>query len=246
MLNERDMSQGRGIEHERAELARLTDQLRRLSSHLQSAREEERAHAARRIHDDLGQTLTALKMEAVWLHRHIPPERADLVEKARGMADLVGNAIRTVQALCAELRPQILDDLGIGPALEWQADEVARRTGMTCAVEIRPESLALDRERSTAVFRIFQEALSNVARHAGARKVEASLVREGETVTLTVRDDGRGLTPGQAEDPKSFGLLQIRERVAALGGKLHAEGAPQKGTTLTVVLPLGDSAFEPR
>ncbi len=230
-------------EASRSDLARQTKQLRSLSSHLQSAREDERARAARRIHDDLGQTLTALKMEAVWLRGHIPPDREDLVLKAGGMADLVGHALRTAQTLCTELRPQILDDLGIGPALEWQAEEVARRSGMTCVVELRPENLALDRERSTALFRIFQEALANVVRHAGASRVEASLVCRGGSVALTVKDDGRGLTREQAESPNSFGLLQIRERAAELGGTIDVRGVPSTGTTLTVVLPLesGDS-----
>jgi two-component system sensor histidine kinase UhpB len=226
--------------HHEQELARLADQMRRLSLHLQSVREDERSHAARRIHDELGQVLTALRMDAVWLQRHLPSGTGDLAGKAATMADLAGDTIRTVQTLCAELRPRILDDLGIGPALEWQAGEVATRTGMACTVTIQPEDLVLDRERATAVFRIFQEAVANAARHAGARNVQASLVRDGGVVTLTVSDDGRGITPAQAANPSAFGLLQIRERVAAFGGSMQVEGTPKRGTRLIAVLPLGD------
>ncbi|HXG49654.1 MAG TPA: PAS domain-containing protein, partial [Methylomirabilota bacterium] len=226
-----------------AEISRSREQLRLLAAHLQSIREEERTRIAREIHDELGQMLTGLKMDLAWMERRLAAgsladSQAVLVDKCRSMADLLDRMVKSVRKIAAELRPGVLDDLGLVPALEWQAREFQTRTGVECHLETRLGVTEIPRDLGTAVFRIFQESLTNVARHAQASRVQASLVADGHALHLVVHDNGRGITDAQQANAKSFGLLGMRERAATLGGECHIAGQPGAGTTITVRIPL--------
>jgi len=212
--------------------------LRNLSLYLQTAREEERTRIAREIHDELGQALTALKMDLSWLKKRLGPEQNSLEAKTATMEAVIDATMQTIQRLSGELRPGILDDLGLAAAIEWQAGEFEKRSGIPCRLQVSPEEIPFDRERSTAVFRIFQEAVTNVARHAGATEVRVSLQTREGAVELEVADNGRGITAGELASPRSFGLLGIRERVLFLGGAVAISGTPGKGTTVRVEIPL--------
>jgi len=219
------------------ELKNSREQLRNLSVHLQSIREKERMLIAREIHDELGQALTALKMELVWLNNRLPNDQLLLHDKMKSMIGLVDETARTVQRISAELRPGLLDDLGLAAAVEWQAEDFERRTGISCTVTLDPEDFVANQDISTAIFRIFQETLTNIVRHAGASCVEVVLHEKDNEIKLQVSDNGRGITPEQVSHPRSFGIMGIRERVNLLQGKLEIVGIPQKGTTVTVCIP---------
>jgi len=221
------------------ELKKSHEQLRNLSAHLQAVREGERTSIAREIHDDLGQTMTALKMDFSLLNRLIPKEEKVLLRKTESMSKLVDMILRDTKRISTELRPGLLDDLGLIAAIEWQAEEFQNRTQIKCELTLGPEDIVLDRECSTAIFRIFQETLTNIARHANATRVSINLTEKGGKLTLKVGDNGRGITEEQIFDSKSFGLIGIRERVAFLGGKVKIKGVPDKGTTITVSIPFG-------
>ena len=213
-------------------------QLRDLAFHLQSVREEERTHIAREIHDDLGQALTALKLDIHWLANRLTEDQALLLEKTKLMSRLVDTTIHSVQRISSELRPGLLDDLGLSAAIEWQADEFENRTSMKCNISIDPEEIVLDRDLSTAIFRIFQEALTNIVRHANATRVEVSLKQKSDAIELKVRDNGIGITEEQISNPRSFGLIGMRERVHSFGGNLSISGTPNEGTTIMVGIPI--------
>jgi signal transduction histidine kinase len=223
--------------HAETELARLSAELRGLAAHLQTVREEERRRIAQGIHDELGQALTALKMDAVWLERRLSAGDPALADKTRDMIDLIGATLQSVKRLSLELRPRLLDDLGLPAALEWQTSEFSRHTGIPCAIRIRPEEIDLPREFSTSLFRIAQEALTNVARHAHATRVEVAVELDGGRLDLFVKDDGCGIRGEALRDPSAFGLMQMRERAIACGGELAIEGRPDRGTTIHVHMP---------
>lgn len=220
------------------ELSLSYEKLRNLAGHLQSIREEERTCIAREIHDELGQALTALKMDTSWLSSRLAKDEKSLFEKTRSMLDLIDMTIKTVKRMSTELRPGLLDDLGLAAAIEWQAEEFQNRTGCKCEVIIDPDDIALDDDRSTAIFRIFQEALTNVARHADATMVKVSLIEKAGKLVLEVRDNGCGITQEQISDPRSFGLIGIRERVHPWRGEVKMEGVRNKGTAVTVTILL--------
>ncbi len=220
------------------ELEQSREQLRKLTAHLQSVREKERTLIARELHDELGQLLTALNTEAVLLSKKIPPEYEALIERTRNMTNLIDITMQTLKRIYMALRPGMLDHLGLTVSIGWQADEFAKRTGIACKVKIDPEEMNLDPDLATALFRIFQETLTNIARHADATKVNARLKATVKKVLLVVRDNGRGITDEQREKPHSFGLLGIRERVAYWGGDVRITGEPGKGTVVHVSIPL--------
>jgi signal transduction histidine kinase len=230
----------REIQHQQAEenLRNSRGQLRNLSSHLESVREEERTRLAREIHDELGQALTALKMDIFWLRRHLVNESEPVLKKIRSMEGLVDATIRTVQRLSGELRPGLLDDLGLAAAIEWQTEEFQNRTGITCEAAVNLQEASLSRDHVTAIFRIFQETLTNVARHAEASRVDVRLDTQGDRLVLEVKDNGRGITESEIKDPKAFGLIGMRERVLALNGECVISGRPGSGTTIVVYIPL--------
>ncbi len=220
-----------------AELTMMNDQLRNLSAHLEDAREDERTRIAREIHDDLGQSLTALKIDLSLLRKRLPPEQKAAIERAESMDVLVEATIQSVKRISMDLRPGILDHLGLTAAIEWQAEEFEKRTGIPCRVVFEPEEISLDKDRTTTVFRIFQEVLTNAARHAEATKISVLLAEQADGLMLHVEDNGKGITEKELSDPNSLGLLGMRERVNTWGGSLSISGSRGKGTSVTVLIP---------
>jgi signal transduction histidine kinase len=229
-----------GIAIERRE---LEDQLRALSAHVESVREEERTGIAREIHDTLGQALTALKMDIAWIARRVSensPARDAILDKLQAMSRATDEVLDQVRRISADLRPGVLDDLGILAALEWQGQQFEERTGASCIIHSNLGAERLDRELSTAVFRIFQEALTNIARHAEATRVDVSLDRDRGWLRLEVQDDGKGIPPEAVHRATSLGLLGIRERARRLGGTATVRPSDGKGTVLSLSLPLAE------
>ena len=212
-------------------------QLRDLASYLQNTREEERTRIAREIHDEFGQMITALKMDLSWLIKRLPQDEPELSRKADAMSETIDETLYNVRRISSELRPGILDDLGLAAAIEWQAETFSERSGILCELDLDEEGDDLDRQLATALFRILQEALTNVARHADASWVRVDLDVEPREVTLTVEDDGRGITQAELTDVESLGLMGMRERARALGGALTLEGRPSAGTTVIARIP---------
>jgi PAS domain S-box-containing protein len=230
-------------DRERAEeqLRTSLDQLRALAARLQSVREEERTSIAREIHDELGQACTAIKMDLALIGRKTTRRQERLRAKVAAASQVIDNMITTLRRIASELRPGTLDDLGLTAALEWQAQDFESRTGIHCQVTLPPDPLALDSERSTAIFRIFQESLTNVARHAQAARVEARLQLEAQHLIFQVHDNGRGFDPAEAKSRRSLGLVGMQERALLLNGDLKIEGVPGAGTTMTLRIPLPPS-----
>lgn len=216
-----------------------TRQLRDLSMYLENIREQERIRISREVHDQLGQQLTALKMDAAWIARQAGRSDHGISQKAEEMSSQVSNTIETVQRIAAELRPAILDNLGLADAMEWHLQHHARRAGLTWRYD-KPEGLPrLPCELATAIFRVFQEALTNVIRHAKAEFVEVILRDVHGELQLIVRDDGVGIAGSRIESPQSLGLLSMRERLDAFGGRLSINGSSGKGTEIRTTVPLG-------
>jgi len=236
-------------QHRRAaeQLRESHEQLRALSVYLQKVREEERTRIAREVHDELGQALTSCKLDLSWIASKLPRDLKPLQEKARALVAHIDATIQTVRRISAELRPGVLDHLGLLAALEWQAHDFQNRTGIRCEVRnnLSPD-FALDPHLSTSLFRIFQETLTNIIRHAGATRVRVSLRKVRERIILTVRDNGRGITGPEISNAKSMGLLGMRERAALLGGTFRiGPSARGTGTEVTVAVPLRGERQEP-
>jgi PAS domain S-box-containing protein len=228
-------------QHAEEELRKSRDQLRALAARLQSVREEERTYIAREIHDELGQACTAIKMDLALIGRKLTKRQTALRAKVDSSMQLVDDTIVKLRRIASELRPRTLDDLGLPVALEAQAQEFEGRTGIHCSVILPPEPLMLDTDRSTAIFRIFQESLTNVARHAHATRVEARLRRENDRIIFQVFDNGTGFDPEVAKARKSLGLVGMQERALLLNGDFKAEGVTGSGTTMTLTIPLRPS-----
>ncbi len=230
----RDVSELKWAEEERQ---RSLEQLRALAARLQSIREEERKRVAREIHDQLGQALTAIKIDLSSLVRELPAGNKHCLKRTSSILQLVEESIRVVRRISTELRPGILDDLGLVAAIEWAGENFQARTGTTCRLDLPQDDITIDSERATAVFRIFQETLTNVARHADASKVEVRLTAEDAGLTLEVRDNGRGITEDKLLASDSLGILGMRERAMLLGGELSIKAPPGSGTTVKVRIP---------
>ncbi len=221
-----------------SELKTAHDRLRSLAAHLQNIREDDRRTIARDIHDELGQALTAVKMDLGWLHNKYA-DHDTIFAKVGAVLGKLDATILSVKRICTELRPSLLDDFGLGAAMEWQANEFQKRTGMQCTIIEEPLDLDLDKERSITLFRIFQEALTNVIKHANATKVTAKLIQDGDRqVTLEVKDNGKGIADEQLSKPQSFGLIGMSERVYPWGGQVEIAGDKDRGTTVRVIVPL--------
>ena len=219
-------------------LERSSATLRELAAHLQSVREEERSAVAREIHDEMGQVLTALKIDLVRLRSRLKDRKdAAATDLVASMLRSVDDAISTVQRIMAELRPSVLDDLGLIAAIEWQTRQFESRTGIACELDLPEATLHLSQRARTALFRILQESLTNVARHANASRVRVSLIYDPDWTTLSVDDNGRGISPLDLEDSRSFGLLGMRERAAVFGGTVEIRGEANAGTAVKVSLP---------
>jgi len=221
-----------------AELKTSSWQLQALAADLESAREEERTYIARELHDQLGQALTAMKFDLSWLTDRLEPKDATLAQKAKTVTAQMDTMIKTVRRIATELRPAMLDDLGLAASIEWQASDFEKRTGIACAVSVPAEELPVVGDASVALYRIFQEALTNVAIHAGAKHISVKLSATPEALTLQVHDDGRGIQTKEIANPHSLGLLGMRERAKRLGGTFDVRGAPGGGTTVTVSIPV--------
>jgi PAS domain S-box-containing protein len=219
------------------------NQLAALAVRLESVREEERTRIALEVHDVLGGALTGLKLDVAWVHKRITESNESArhaallarLESARGLLD---STIQSVRDIATTLRPGVLDELGLEAAVEWQAQEFQHRTGIVCDTTIRPRNMALSPEQSTALFRILQEILTNVARHAQATNVDIRLEQSGEQVVLQVGDNGKGISGVEQSGPKAFGLLGMRLRAQQQGGSFDIQGTPGTGTMVTVNIPL--------
>jgi PAS domain S-box-containing protein len=215
--------------------------LRNLASHLQSIREEERGMIAREIHDELGQVLTVLKIQITLLSNKLREDQKELKEKIDSLSGVIDDTVEKVQSITSKLRPGILDELGLLPAIEWQSQEFQKVSGIKCNLSLPSKEIQLDKEKSTAVFRIFQESLTNVMRHASASWVSVSSQVNNNHLYLEVRDNGVGISNIQIKDSKSLGLIGMKERALILGGEVTIEGIPNKGTRVKVEIPLQDN-----
>jgi two-component system, NarL family, sensor histidine kinase UhpB len=222
------------------ELRRSHEELRSLSLHLEQVREKESKRIAGEIHDVLGQQLTTLKMDLSWLTERVLSGEKDtdkISEKIKAMSDLIDQTIQAVQKISAELRPGLLDDLGLLPAIEWLSQDFQNRTKIKCRTHFDRDDIDLDPDFATAIFRISQEALTNVVRHAKATRVNISLKEEDGALVLIIKDNGKGIIKERIWDPSSLGIIGMRERVRRFSGELIISGTPQRGTTLTAIFP---------
>jgi PAS domain S-box-containing protein len=237
----RDITERRKAEEA---ISRSSEELRQLASHLQNIREEERAAMAREIHDELGQQLTGLKMDLAWMVRKLnKPADDPLMVKITGALGLLDNTIKTVRRIATELRPSILDDLGLIAAIEWQSQEFQQRSGITVAFQSSVNEFHFEPAPAIGLFRICQESLTNVARHSGAKNVWIELHCTDEDLILSIRDDGKGMTVKGPGEKKTLGLLGMKERAVMMGGRLAINSHPGKGLTLQVAIPLKESHF---
>lgn len=213
-------------------------QLRSLTARLESIREEERIRIAREIHDELGQELTGVKLELSLLRDQLPEGSRPLKAKLTAISTLIDSTIHSIQRIATDLRPVVLDQLGLIPAIEWQAHEFQSRTGIRCTLDICLRSVTLSLAGSTTMFRIFQEVLTNVNRHAQASAVTITIQEQAGHLILEVRDNGRGVTDAELSDPHSLGLVGMRERALLLGGEMTFIGSRGTGTTVRAKIPL--------
>ena len=218
------------------ELRASSEQLRNLAAHLLSVREEERARISREVHDELGQSLTAVKMDLAWLAGRLPRRNGPMLKRIRSTRQLADSIIQSIRRISTELRPAVLD-LGLAAAVEWQVQEFQARSGIQCKVRLLTREVVAS-NASTAMFRIFQETLTNVARHAKATRAEVVLQKQRDRLVLLIRDNGRGFDQADPSLSKSLGLLGMRERAAILGGRVNISSAPGKGTTVAAWIPL--------
>jgi len=239
-LMKKMLDEGRRAEEE---IRKSRERLRNLSGRLQLLLEEERTRISREIHDELGQALTALKMDLSLTRRSlVSGGHAVASEKMHEIERAVNRIIRTMRKIATELRPGILDELGVAAAIEWMAKDFQGRTGIGCKVVLQKVDKITDTARATAIFRIVQEALTNVMRHAAASRVNVILKKKGHNLIVEVRDNGIGIAEGRIIGSKSFGLIGIRERVRLLGGEAVIRGIPGKGTLVSVTIPDGEGA----
>ncbi len=213
-----------------------------LSLRLELAREEERARVARELHDELGQVLTSLKLEFMWLVEQLrnsdPKPGIQVVNKLQSLIGLIEVSIQSVRQIASDLRPAVLDHLGLKEAVQWEATKFQARTGIRCRVAWGLKDGLTDRTKQLALFRILQEALTNVARHAHAGAVRISMRVRRTVMTLTIRDNGRGITKAELASVESIGLLGMSERARLLGGRVTITGLAGRGTTVTVTVPI--------
>jgi signal transduction histidine kinase len=214
------------------------EKLRDLYAHLQLAVEAERTKIAREIHDEFGTILTALNIDLSWLEKKLPEDQHTLKERIKKDMEFINSAVKIVQRISSELRPGVLDYLGFSSAVEWQVKEFGNRTGIDWDISVDVKTSEPDKDISIALFRILQESLTNIARYAEASIIKVSLAETDGILTLEVTDDGKGITEEQLSDPRSLGILGIRERIQYLNGDTDIKGIPNKGTTVRVRVPI--------
>jgi PAS domain S-box-containing protein len=230
-----DITEGKNAEER---LAKLNAELRNLSAHLESVRESDRARIAREIHDELGQALASLKMDVCWLADNLDGSQKQLKDLTVSMSKLIDVTVQSVKRICIQLRPKLLDDIGLIGTVEWLTQEFEEATKIKCKICCNLDDGSINNDQATAIFRILQEALTNIYRHSNATLVSIVLKRLNKNVILKVRDNGSGITQEQISSPKSFGLIGMRERVHYWRGDVRIIGTPKKGTDLVVKIPL--------
>jgi signal transduction histidine kinase len=220
------------------ELRHSHAETRRLSARMQAAREEERMRIAREIHDQLGGALTGMKMDVVWLRKHLPPDHPQLLERIEAITGLIDETVKTVRRIATELRPSLLDDVGLLPAIEWLTQDFQSRTSIAATLASNVEDLALGPDSSIAIYRAVQESLTNVARHARASSVQVQIDLQQDLLAVHIRDDGQGIEAADLAQTKSLGLAGMRERVRGVGGDVEIRGRPGQGTLVTIHIPM--------
>ena len=226
------------------DLSAALDELRRLSAHAHSVREDERTRIAREIHDEFGSVLVGLRLDTAWLRSRLV-DRPELAAKCHGMSRTIESAVESVGRIITDLRPSLLDHQGLAAALEWQVAEFARVTEIDCRVRIAIDEVVaagLDDALATALFRIVQELLSNVARHAEARRIDVIVERRADSLVVEVSDDGRGAPDASFRQPTRYGIRGIRERAGHFGGTLSLDSRDGEGTIATVTVPLAPAS----
>jgi signal transduction histidine kinase len=231
----RDLTQRKLMEEE---LSHSREQLRLLSAHLETVQEQERARIAREIHDELGGMLTGLKMDVTQLRNRLEVKDPKTSDKFSGLLQAIDQSVKTVRRIASELRPAVLDDFGLLAAMEWQLDEFHRRSQIESEWKSNAADLQLPADMAIAIFRVFQESLTNIARHAQATRVEVTVEVTEQAFMLEVRDNGVGISLPQVRGKRSLGLAGMRERVTQLGGQLVIDGVPEQGTTVSMTVPL--------
>lgn len=221
-----------------AQLLRQQAELRELSARVVEAREEEKTRIARELHDELGQLLTALKMDLAWLRERLPPADVELASKAEEMSQVLDETVSSTRRISADLRPLMLDDLGLADAAHWLVDDFARRSGVRCETSIDTGGMdEVEKRIATAIYRALQESLTNIARHSGASNAWVMLGTDGSEIRFEVEDDGRGIAPEDLAKARSLGLKGMRERVTYFGGSLEISRAPRGGTRVRARVP---------
>ena len=237
------------------ELLRSQQQLREFSSHIQDAKEQERLRIAREVHDEIGGLLTAIKMDLAWMKERLPRTKKILTDKTTTIENMVDKAMTAARNLAHSLRPGYIDSFGIVAAIEMEAGEFEQRTGIKCLLSHNDEEMEIDLhpDASIALFRIFQESLTNIMKHAQASEVRILVQNSPQSIELNISDNGRGFSQDARHKPRSFGLRGIQERVAHFGGQVSFISAPGDGTTISVTIPhtpqdtpLGDTLTQPQ
>jgi PAS domain S-box-containing protein len=219
------------------QLSGLNKELRNLSAHLDSIREEERGNISRMLHDEFGQALTAMKMDVCWLKKNLNNNQQSLATVMESTLDLIDKTFQKVRWISTVLRPIWLDDLGLPDTMKWLVEEFQEMTDIKCELNV-DRKLHPDKQLSTTIYRIFQESLTNIFRHSKASQVKISLRKKYNQVVLTVVDNGVGISRKQITSPRSFGLIGMRERTKFLGGEFEITGAKNKGTSITITIPI--------
>jgi PAS domain S-box-containing protein len=223
------------------ERVRAREELATFAAEATAVREQEKTRIARELHDELAQSLTALKMDTIWLRDHLREDPEGAVAKLQGMLEMLDASVAATRRIAADLRPLVLDDLGLGPAIEWLVQAFGQRSGVATALDMQ-DDLDLPEPYATGVFRIVQESLANVAKHAYARQVRVRVAREGHELVLEVRDDGAGFDTGGPRKPQSLGLVGLRERAQLMRGQLTVDSAQGRGTRVVARIPVGEPA----
>ncbi|MDR3393004.1 MAG: histidine kinase [Sulfuriferula sp.] len=222
---------------EEIEAKRSSERLAELSAHIQQVKEQERMRIAREVHDDLGGNLTAIKMALTLVKRRLSNKDNALIEKINYIDTLADRTIESVHRIAGDLRPSILD-FGIVAAIEWQSQEFERQMGIPCNFSSTDEDIELNADQATALFRVFQEALTNISKHAHATRVTVNLKRIKNSITLDIADNGRGMEQSDRLKPHSFGIRGMMERVGSLGGKFSITASPNAGSSISIQIPL--------
>ena len=230
-----DITESKKVEEE---LKASREQLRNLSAYAESAREEERTRIARAVHDELGQVLTALKLDVSWLNKRLDPQDSSVINKIRSVKDSLDSAIATVKRIAVELRPGILDDLGLVAAIDWLGRDFEKRTEIAFRFRCSPRAVEVDPNLSTALFRILQEALTNITRHARATMVSVELRATSKTLSMKVTDNGVGMDVERVLTREAFGLIGMQERARSFGGSVKFTSSEGNGATVLVQLPI--------